>query len=261
VLAVFRRSFYVETGAGLACVGPLSMGDGPLNALCDLPQKLDWGEAGLRHGSAVSMAAGRSAWSIDLRGAEIWRPRSGSRSPEKRIVRDRLAELGGASRAFARTEGFAPLIGEPGRFDTPILRAAREPIAAAEAWLVSRTGAPPAAVLDLLGLGPGLTPSGDDYLGGTMVALRAIGRGGDAKSLAERVVPAASLRTGRISSAHLACAAEGEGAAALHDAIGVVLGAPCTRADVCLSAIDAIGHTSGWDALAGAVAALRAAAG
>jgi len=51
----------------------------------------------------------------------------------------------------------------------------------------------------------------------------------------------------------LACAAEGEGAAALHDMLAA-LGNPVAPGFAGhLDAIDAIGHTSGWDALAGAV--------
>ena len=117
---------------------------------------------------------------------------------------------------------------------------------------------PPEKAEVLIGLGPGLTPSGDDFIGGAMVALRALGWGALADRLAEWALPLAEKRTGRISRAHLACAAEGEGAEALHEAIRA-MGSSEEFSDGklsgCVDALDAIGHTSGWDALAGAAAA------
>ncbi|MEE9273883.1 MAG: DUF2877 domain-containing protein, partial [bacterium] len=62
---------------------------------------------------------------------------------------------------------------------------------------------------------------------------------------------------GRISRAHLACAARGEGAAALHETLAALLGPdPEAALAAPLGTLDAIGHTSGWDALAGAAAVL-----
>jgi hypothetical protein len=91
-----------------------------------------------------------------------------------------------------------------------------------------------------------------------MVALRALGRGVLADGLAGWALPLAAEGTSRISRAHLAEAARGAGAGALHG----MLEALCRPAGVGilsrLHAIDAVGHTSGWDALAGAAAALGA---
>jgi hypothetical protein len=55
-------------------------------------------------------------------------------------------------------------------------------------------------------------------------------------------------RTSAISAAHLAAAAAGEG----HEALHAVL-----NGELDLDALDAVGHTSGWDALAGAAAVLK----
>ena len=46
---------------------------------------------------------------------------------------------------------------------------------ALERWLVGNALGKEAE--QLIGLGPGLTPSGDDYFGGMLVALRLTGRG------------------------------------------------------------------------------------
>ena len=101
----------------------------------------------------------------------------------------------------------------------------------------------------LIGLGPGLTPSWDDYLGGALIGLQALGRARQAESLWRWLEPRLAARTSALSAAHLAAAAAGQGHEALHE---VLNGSPA------LDKLDAVGHCSGWDALAGAVAVLRA---
>ena len=53
----------------------------------------------------------------------------------------------------------------------------------------------------LIGLGPGLTPSGDDYLGGVL-SLRWLGRGSQADSLWRWLEPRLAGHTSEISAAH-----------------------------------------------------------
>lgn len=104
----------------------------------------------------------------------------------------------------------------------------------------------------LIGLGPGLTPAGDDFAGGAMIALRAFGHAALADRIAAWALPLAERNTGRISRAHLACAAAGEGHEALHALLG-------SFEEKHLDALARVGHTSGLDAAAGALLALRAA--
>jgi hypothetical protein len=106
----------------------------------------------------------------------------------------------------------------------------------------------PAAAQSLVGLGPGLTPSGDDYLGGMMVALHAVARDARAAALWRWLQPRLAGRTSAISAAHLAAAAEGEAHEVLHRVL---------QNDAAPSLLDSVGHCSGWDALAGAAAVLR----
>src|SRR5438132_1587829 len=70
-----------------------------------------------------------------------------------------------------------------------------------------RTG-DPAPALDLLGQGPGLTPSGDDVVAGAAAALAILGRLDPAASAA--VVGAARTGTTVLSAALLRCATRGE---------------------------------------------------
>lgn len=104
-------------------------------------------------------------------------------------------------------------------------------------------------------MGSGLTPAGDDLIGGALIALRALGMNRIADRLATWALSLARSRTNRISFAHLACAAAGEGHEALHHALGAILAG---RKDLLkeLSALKRIGHSSGMDALNGALLAL-----
>jgi hypothetical protein len=109
----------------------------------------------------------------------------------------------------------------------------------------------------LVGLGPGLTPSGDDFLGGLLFAAHhlraaypsAFEQAGD---LLRDFLQEARLLTNRISHTILADLAHGHGPAPLHDLIDLLWQAnpePSWR-DSAQHLIH-IGHTSGWDMLAG----------
>jgi hypothetical protein len=236
VIAAFARSYYVRDDAGrLACIGGRGLGDGPLNALCD--RQLAIPPAGTMLDGALFDRTWLVPWLPPPAGP--WR-REG--------LRARLAAI-----AAAGPRGLASVIpailGQPFDSADPFVAASIGPLLALRDWA---GGPPPPVLAQLIGLGPGLTPAGDDALGGAAIALRAIGRTEQADSLAVWLEAAAPSATGEIAWAHLRAAARGEGSAALHAALGAL--AQGAMPD--LAAIDAIGHSSGWDALAGAVAVL-----
>ena len=79
VRAVFRRSFYCRSqGGSFVCLGPMSLGNGPLNVLCPIPDPTDWEAAGLAQDSTATCdgtlfcVAERFAFS--LADATVWRP-------------------------------------------------------------------------------------------------------------------------------------------------------------------------------------------
>jgi len=276
VIAVFSRSFYLATAAGgLACIGAAGLGGGPLNILGTLPDRLDWQGSGLRTGDAVSwdgahlVAAGR--FRFDLTSAVAWKPDAPPASWDVETLVAGLIALSERAAGHATAGGFAPLVaplashrpdgtGSPAS-NAPLLRLAWPAIISLADWLASGTNtAPPEAAEVLIGLGPGLTPSGDDLIGGALIALRALGRLGIASSLAAWALPLARQRTGAISAAHLACAASGEGNSALHDLIAALLTPGAPGLDEAVVALAAIGHSSGWDALAGVALAASAVA-
>jgi Protein of unknown function (DUF2877) len=222
VCAVFRRSFYLRSGERYACVGDISLGHGPLNVLVRDLELLP------RLGERVS---------VSFDAARSWQP------PPQLPGFPRLESVRGAARNRIPAEGLGCLVigahnGLSGH--------AAPALDALERWLVGNAIGNEAE--QLIGLGPGLTPSCDDYLGGMLVALRLTGRAMQADGLWRWLQPRLKARTSALSAAHLAAAAAGEAHEALHEVL---------NGEVNLDKLDAVGHTSGWDALAGAVAVLK----
>lgn len=115
------------------------------------------------------------------------------------------------------------------------------------------------AAHSLVGLGPGLSPAGDDVLCGFMLGRRLAGRGsGDADAAIARVALGASGVTSDVSAVQLELAARGRfGEALLHVASALGSG----RARILSAAVArclAEGSTSGADGLLGLVAGVRA---
>lgn len=220
VCAVFRRSFYLRCpGERYACVGDVSLGRGPLNVLID----------------DLQLPALGARVAISMEQASIWKPPS-TPAPS-------LHDIVLVARGYLPAEGLGCLIA--GSYNALSVHA-QPALEALERWL--RGNALEAEAQALIGLGPGLTPSGDDYLGGMLIALYALGREAQARALWRWLQPRLS-RTSAISGAHLEAAAAGEAHEALHLAL---------HDASCVKNLGAVGHCSGWDALAGAVAVLRA---
>ena len=119
----------------------------------------------------------------------------------------------------------------------------------------------------LIGLGTGLTPSGDDFVGGLLFTAWHLGRAypsrcpWDGEHVGELVAGWEGL-TNRISYAFLQDFAQGQGPRPLHDLMAALLtGADAseTMAHVHLAA--AIGSSSGWDMLTGLLTGMLLAVG
>lgn len=272
IAALFERCLYVETAPGaLCCIGREAIGNGPLNALVDDwygPRKADcrWDV-----GNDFSVDEGVLFFdrcpAFQLHGETVWRPRvpQGEWSPATLLYG--LAILSPLAASRAPREGLGAAVNHV----LPEKTASRNPVissvmsvawpslSALADWLDGMFGTAdgnreiPREAARLIGLGPGLTPSGDDFLGGMLIALTALGEEEARKVLAEWLMPAAAVRTGSISIAHIASACEGEGAEAIHTCLDVLLGGDERRFGTALNGIDALGHSSGWDALAGMV--------
>ncbi len=268
VLAVFRRSVYLshDDSGAIACIGPSALGAGPLNALAGPGEPLPaWDDAGLMPGDPVAArGAGIRIGALRVltfRGAALHDPPRGPHAWTRDGLAAALAQLSDALARFGRDEGLAPFVHPAGRNAlprTPLIDRARPAIAALESWVAAGGPPPQEPVERLVGLGPGLTPSGDDFLGGMMIALAMSGFTNAASALAAPVLAAAPRATNRISAAHLGAAARGLGADALHRSIDSLASGDRQALASALDALDSIGHSSGWDAMAGAVSALKA---
>ena len=112
---------------------------------------------------------------------------------------------------------------------------------------------------EMIGLGPGLTPSGDDFLGGLLFAGRSLHQAYPGyfswdEDVVYELLEWAKNRTHPISYAVFSDLALGHGPEPLHDLVGGLLEGkgfdPILEAALRLTAI---GHSSGWDLLSGTV--------
>lgn len=280
VRAVFERSFYVELDTGWAAIGAAGLGAGPLVLECEgwppgchglgcqglgcrglgchgpaLPAVLRAGD--VARVDATRLAAGEVAITLD--GAAPWAPARLGAWDTASLGRG-LAAADAALVRLAPCDGLALLAAGDGFQRPALLAAAQAPLAHLAQLVGQRTAAAPidaARLAPLIGLGPGLTPSGDDYLGGLFVALSLVGRRRLRDRLWQAVEPLTVARTTAISRAHLAAAAEGLGSAALHDALAAILSGATARVAAACAGLARLGHTSGWDGLAGALSVLR----
>jgi hypothetical protein len=263
VRAVFERSFYVCLQAGWVCIGSARLGAGPLQLICECWPAAPALAALVRPGDAVRIAKyGLSAGSlrIFLDGAQPWLPEPAPAWSRASLGRG-LAAVSDVLRTIVPADGLA-LLGRAAA-GTPVCGAAALALShvmevldaeAAGAWpLIDGEKLAP-----LVGLGPGLTPSGDDYLGGVLIALCLLGRVGLRDRLWQILEPLVAERTVDISGAHLVAAAGGFGCAALHRLLcAILVGATDRVVADAITALAAVGHSSGWDALAGALAVLK----
>jgi hypothetical protein len=266
--AVFEHSFYISLRGHWICVLPSGFGNGPLNVLCDTGQ---YPRAPVRLGEAVAVAnetvrVGTSV-TFSFAAAELWSPPSVASWDCTTLARG-LAELGAVLRTYPVPQESLTACWltprEMSRRSGLFASAAYRPMRHLRDVLASSTSAGGVGDLDiepvlpLIGLGGGLTPSGDDALGGAMIALHSMGCDWLRDAFWSRLKASAATSTGRISYAHLEAAAQGYGHEALHRILNTLLGGRAGDMRANLAAIGAIGHTSGWDALAGAVLALQA---
>ncbi|HJM43691.1 MAG: DUF2877 domain-containing protein [Nitrospinota bacterium] len=281
VLAVFERSCYAGSGPDLLlCLGLPEIGRGPLNLLIDLPPGTSFGQLGLRKGEPFKREPGGSLTLGGLRvlldGAEIWTPEMPAPArTDAETTRLRIRSLARAIESHPNPPGLGGLA-------FPALAARSADIASALSPLATRalpyacdfssgmesgkTDLVRKGAKGLIGLGPGLTPAGDDFLGGCLTALRCAENGGgfetsELNRAAAEIRDLAAGRTPLISEALLRRAVEGASAESVHRLLTAILsGSGPAEPGVLGSAVRDLarhGHSSGWDALAGVAWALR----
>jgi len=268
VTAVFERSGYIEVDGDWVCVANVDAGYNAVTISVRSSASNDW----LEHfhvGAPVvitpSLLSISDCPAVNLLPLTLWSPA---------VARCwSLATLSSGLQALAKWAPDARLpadgLGQYLYGSQAIGVATRESNAAGGAiadltqWLcgvvdsTGESGVLARSVRTLIGLGPGLTPSGDDFLAGMLIALSACGAKRWQHQLGN-AVQAGLQGTGPVSQPHLKAAVKGEGGEALHQALVALMAGEGDRLGPALSALDRVGHTSGWDGLAGVVTVLRA---
>ncbi|GBE14638.1 hypothetical protein BMS3Abin14_00684 [bacterium BMS3Abin14] len=267
---VFDRSIYCVIEDNYICVGAESLGMCPLNVITSIPEGNAWSSHCFRTGMLVSVFRGQvrigGHFSLTLDQARIWRP-SFPIDPCFEKVREGLLALDVLMAGRIQTEGLGRLMYplEPGSpINGHLLGYAFKPLERLKSWLRESLVDPQdagdpnvSAWQDLLGLGPGLTPSGDDLVGGMMLALHSLGQAAVVRSMSAAVAKIITERTHPISAAHLRTAMEGMGSEAAHRVMNTIHSGNLNGFPDVLKEIEKIGHTSGWDMLAGIVIVYR----
>jgi hypothetical protein len=106
----------------------------------------------------------------------------------------------------------------------------------------------------LAGLGGGLTPAGDDFVVGALLAAWLGEYGPGAEALGGAMADAVAPRTTTLSAAYVRAAAGGECIAQWHALLNALGGGDWTAVEAAVGRLVAIGHTSGADSLAGFLA-------
>lgn len=264
IVAVFRRSFYVRMAEGLACGGAAEIGRGPLNFLFATAPD-DWrsllapGQPVLAGQDSLRLAG---LGPIDLGRAGIWVPEV---FPDWSTV-TLAAGLAALERLLADfpppAEGLGCFVRKDAVPLDLVARALALPVRRYLRWLAAGCPANAApGVEDLIGAGPGLTPSGDDFLAGSLLGLHAIRRGDLAGRVWAELQPRLPNRTHEISAAHLSCAAAGRLAETQHRLLNALLAGCGTSLSVGIQSLSEDRHTSSWDGLAGMACTLRTVSG
>lgn len=268
VIALFERCFYLACPSGIVCIGTLAIGAGPINVGTALPDGIAWPSLGVMldaegetDGTTCRIGDG---FALAVGSGETWHPPITPAFDAPR-VKSGLLRLRGLARGLPPHDGLARLVfGEPhdAKALPTIARAAEGPIGdlvrglppslMAHTWTADTMRA---ATL-LVGLGPGFTPAGDDLLGGLMLALTAAGRITLRDALWHALEPELDDLTVPASAMHLSAAADGMASETVHHLLNaILLDSPNLGAG--LEAVAQIGHTSGWDCLAGVVLGLE----
>ena len=163
-----------------------------------------------------------------------------------------FAELARRCRELGEPRGFGSLLislAPPFPLDlrADAAQALAAAVAASDAPAFERAG------MRLLGVGGGLTPSGDDFVGAALFTLRHLGEA-RWQGAADALLAAIPTRSHAVSTALFTDLASGQSFEPLHQLLAAVpLGVdamlkPARR-------LAAIGHSSGWDMLTGMIAA------
>jgi hypothetical protein len=247
VVAPLSRSLYLDVAGEVVWLGPAGS---PLHGRAIIADRIPRVDAGSRLSVPFDLAAARE-----------WRPPAPRNFVAPNVVTASRTLMHSLVR-LGRPDGFGVLLAGA-RPSFPLDGAAGD----ARAFLVACAAGDPSAASAtaerLLGLGPGLTPAGDDLVGGAFFARRLLAEAGDVaappwRAAAETIRARAAGRTHRISATLLGDLLDGDGHAPLHDLAAALARSDTAAALGAAARLVRIGHSSGWDLFAGFLGALGA---
>ena len=244
--------------AGLGAIRPL----GAPSAYLMVGGELIWlGRVGASlHARAVLVSRvpeQLDALELDRTRARVWQPSRPAQCIARSVLEASCRRLAKELPAAGKATGFGVLlVGQ--RLDVSLERAAGPARALAHACGEDDPMAAAASAEELIGLGPGLTPAGDDFVGGAFFARATLAPATTAAAGwtrgASRLRALAVTRTHPVSAVLLSDLLAGEGYEPLHDlAVALAAGADTTALTAARRLVS-IGHSSGWDLLAGFLA-------
>lgn len=263
VLHVFRPvcNLIDADGAVLSLVQQ-EVGNGPFSAVVEGADFQEVADA-----DSPVRVEGTSLWISDLEfgfaEAEAWYPR-----PDWRKIRPKLPE---ALKGLAEVE---KMVGDEGpplslaelvmdvpqnfRENDPVFARSREAIQGVFNGLLARDSMTMRnSSSRLAGLGVGLTPAGDDFIVGCILALWVSLPEEEACELGRILAEEAAASTNSLSAAWLWASARGEAAEHWHHLLGALALGNAEKLREAVRGILPTGHTSGADSLGGFVATLR----
>lgn len=206
--------------------------------------------------SGVLTIADRLA--VDLAPAALWSPPAIRLTLPIEEIAARIVEARGRAGTLAPNEGFAPLLSDAaaGPPDLTLLRASALIDNLSTAIRDRRWADVAAPARALSGLGPGLTPSGDDVLAGLALGIRA-GLGSLPEPLAAALHAAVEGRTTDLAIARVRHAVAGRPDEAVHRLLTALVAGPPVDLAGAVRAVIEYGHSSGADTLVGIDLGLR----
>jgi len=250
-----------EEGDVFSLVGPF-VGNGPFSALTEHGLFTSWVAAE----STIELAP--SFFKIDetqvsFANARIWEPRPNWELMQKSSehLLEASAHIETLLRKHAPLESFAHIVlplDQSGVAESKTFEKAGPAIDRLLPAIVDeKSDIMRASAVILGGLGPGLTPAGDDFLVGLIHALWASRSNAAALAMSLVMAEAAIPRTNSLSAAWLQAAAQGEAGEPWHELIAAISVNDPNAIERAVMRILPTGHSSGADALGGFIVLLR----
>ena len=278
VSATFKRSFYCRDNmANIICLGKSEIGNGPFTLLCSSDGP--WPDNALSTTRQILVLNNQlllegTGISFDLHGALVWNNGLRStRGQDDHLLTD-ISWIAGKVFRDAPLESlglvvasFFPLKLPKTRLSSDILTDSLhkrfvEVISKISHLPILLPGGQHNSSLaegleSLIGLGPGLTPSGDDFLAGVVMGLFKAGREDEAAWLAHYFYQAAQGRVTNISLAFYRALSEGLVAEPFLQFLKAIGTGEALSLERFLNRVSMFGATSGWDTITGMLFGFR----